>query len=99
MAGAVTAQISNSLISLFNIHKPEKANFLFRRYGKQGVTAFQFLQAIGAVTPVAQGTFSHYEEDWIHATFSSNANVTQNAVGVAAVIQLPASEIDTLGNY
>lgn len=97
MAGAVSATISNSLISLFNIHKPDKQNFLFRKYGKQGFTAFQFLQSIGAVTPVAQGTYSHYEEDWIHATFSSNANVASPGVGAAITITLNAADVDSLG--
>ena len=97
MAGSVSAQMSNTLVSLFNIHKPEKANFLFRKYGKQGVTAFQFLQSVGAVTPVAQGSFSHYEEDWIHAT------LTPSVVGAAGVngltdVTLSAADMDSSGN-
>lgn len=97
MAGAVAAQISNTLVSLFNIHKPEKANFLFRRYGKQGVTAFQFLQSIGAVTPVAQGTFSHFEEDWIHSTFTPSV-VGAGGAGVTTNVTLSATDMDSLGN-
>lgn len=97
MAGAVSAQISNTLVSLFNIHKPEKANFLFRKYGKQGVTAFQFLQSVGAVTPVAQGTYSHYEEDWIHATFTP-AVISGTGAGVTTTVTLSASDMDSLGN-
>lgn len=97
MAGAVTGQISNNLVSLFNIHKPEKANFLFRRYGKQGVTAFQFLQSIGAVSPVAQDEFSHYEEDWIHATFTPSV-VGAGGAGVTVNVTLSASDMDGLGN-
>jgi hypothetical protein len=97
MAGSVSAQISNSLVSLFNIHKPDKANFLFRKYGKQGVTAFQFLQSIGAVSPVAQGTFSHFEEDWIHATFTPSA-VGAGGAGVTVNVTLSAADMDSLGN-
>ena len=99
MAGAVSAQISNTLVTLFNIHKPEKANFLFRKYGKQGVTAFQFLQSIGAVTPVAQGTYSHYEEDWIHATITPDDTVTAGGAGQSIVVPLAATDIDALGNF
>ena len=98
MAGSVSAQMSNTLVSLFNIHKPEKANFLFRKYGKQGVTAFQFLQSVGAVTPVAQGTYSHYEEDWIHATITPSADVT-GAASATIQIVVSAADIDAAGNF
>jgi len=98
MAGSVSAQMSNTLVSLFNIHKPEKANFLFRKYGKQGVTAFQFLQSVGAVTPVAQGSFSHYEEDWIHASFSANANVASPGQGAKITITVNTADVDSSGN-
>jgi len=98
MAGAVSANISNSLVSLFNIHMPQKANFLFRKYGKQGVTAFQFLQSIGSVTPVALGTYSHYEEDWIHASFSSNADEVSPGQGNPISITLNTSDVHSLGN-
>lgn len=99
MAGSVAAQVSNSLVSLFNIHKPEKANFLFRRYGKQGVTAFQFLQSIGAVSSVALGTYSHFEEDWIHATFTP-ATVSNGITTGAVTITITAAggDVDSLGN-
>ncbi len=100
MAGAVSAQMSNSLVSLFNIHEPQKANFLFRKYGKQGVTAFQFLQSIGAVSPVALGTFSHFEEDWIHATFTP-ATVADSGTytgGVTITITAAGGDVDSLGN-
>lgn len=97
MAGSVSAQMSNTLVSLFNIHKPEKANFLFRKYGKQGVTAFQFLQSVGAVTPVAQGTYSHYEEDWIHATLTP-AVITNTGAGVTTTVRLATTDLDSSGN-
>jgi len=97
MAGAVSAQISNNLVSLFNIHEPQKANFLFRRYGKQGVTAFQFLQSIGAVSPVALGTYSHFEEDWIHATLTPSV-VGAGGAGVTTNVTLSASDMDSSGN-
>jgi len=97
MAGAVSATMSNTLVSLFNIHMPQKANFLFRKYGKQGVTAFQFLQSIGAVTPVALGTYSHFEEDWIHATFTPSV-VGAGGAGVTTNVTISASDVDSLGN-
>lgn len=99
MAGAISSQITNNLVSLFNIHKPDKANFLFRRYGKQGVTAFQFLQSIGAVTPVAQDSFSHYEEDWIVSTFTPSV-VGAGGAGVTVSITIDAADTQTVGsNY
>ena len=73
-------------------------NFLFRKYGKQGVTAFQFLQSVGAVTPVAQGTYSHYEEDWIHATITPSATVT-GAASATIQIVVSAADIDAAGNF
>ena len=100
MAGAVTAQITNSLVSTFNLHKPEYSNFLFRKYGKQGFTAFQFLQSLGNVTPVAQENFYHFEENWIASSFTSSTTITgAQGAGVQVNLQVSPSYIDASGNY
>ena len=97
MAGAVTAPINNTLVSTFNLHKPEYSNFLFRKYGKQGFTAFQFLQSLGNVTPVAQENFYHFEENWIASSFTTTGG--SGAAGASVNLTVSAAYIDTLGNY
>ena len=99
MAGAVTAPINNTLVSTFNLHKPEYSNFLFRKYGKQGFTAFQFLQSLGNVTPVAQENFYHFEENWIASSFTTTANVQSANNGDSVSLVVSPAYIDTLGNY
>jgi hypothetical protein len=97
MAGAVTAQINNSLVSTFNLHKPEYSNFLFRKYGKQGFTAFQFLQSLGNVTPVAQENFYHFEENWIASSFTTTGG--SGAAGASVNLTVSPAYIDASGNY
>lgn len=97
MAGAVTAQISNNLVSTFNLHKPEYSNFLFRKYGKQGFTAFQFLQSLGNVTPVAQENFYHFEENWIASSFTTTGG--SGAAGASVNLTVSPAYIDASGNY
>jgi len=97
MAGAVTAQISNNLVSTFNLHKPEYSNFLFRKYGKQGFTAFQFLQSLGNVTPVAQENFYHFEENWIASSFTTTGG--SGAAGASVNLTVSPAYIDGNGFY
>lgn len=97
MAGAVTAQISNNLVSTFNLHKPEYSNFLFRKYGKQGFTAFQFLQSLGNVTPVAQENFYHFEENWIASSFTTTGG--SGVAGASVNLTVSPAYIDASGNY
>jgi hypothetical protein len=42
------AQIyASDIVSGFDIHKPEKLNTLFSRYGDQGASYFQLLRSMG----------------------------------------------------
>ena len=59
---------TSKIISTFNIDKPQVRNELFRRYGKQGLTFFGFIESLGYSRPVKQNKTTQYEEDWIHQT-------------------------------
>ena len=53
------------------LHKPEVSEDFVKRYGSQNLTGF--LDVIGAKAPVSNFQFSHYEEDWIHQSFTAAA--------------------------
>jgi len=92
---AVTSIMSSQIISTFDIDKPEKLNKLFRKFGDQGVGFFQMVETFGWSKPVAQETYSHFEEDWIHNTFHSLGLVSAPGAGANAVITLDPQDLDT----
>ena len=53
------------------LHKPEVSEDFVKRYGSQNLTGF--LDVLGAKAPVSNFQFSHYEEDWIHQSFTTDA--------------------------
>ena len=53
------------------LHKPEVSEDFVKRYGSQNLTGF--LDVVGAKAPVSNYQFSHYEEDWIHQSFTTDA--------------------------
>lgn len=96
----VTATYSDSLVSTFDIHKPEKLNVLFRKYGKQGLGFFNILNTLGYKKPVSQTTYSHFEEDWIHQAAHVLSNVASPGAGNAITFRLdPAQDLDSSNNY
>lgn len=94
MGQAVTAIHSEQLISTFDIDKPERLNTLFRRYGDQGVGFFLMVNSLGWTKPVAQSTFEHDEEDWIHNVFHSLNTELDPTAGVDITITLEPADLD-----
>lgn len=92
---ATSATYTQSYVSTFNIHKPHYQNFLFRKYGKQGLPFFLLVSLLGFVTPVDAMEWKHFEEDWIHATFLDSAGT---AAAVQKDITLAATDIDAVGS-
>lgn len=83
----VVAPFASDIISTFDIYKPEKLNKLFRAKGDQGMSYFMLLKSLGFELPVAQDSYSHFEEDFIHSTFTtttSTAAVPAPGGGVGA---------------
>jgi len=88
MANAISSVITNNVVTSFSIHEPEKFNKLFRQYGKQHLSYFAFLKTLGFITPVSRTTYSHFLEDWIHASFKSSGAASSGGVGTTTTITL-----------
>jgi hypothetical protein len=91
----VTGVYNDALVSTFDIHKPEKLNVLFRKYGKQGLGFFNVLNTLGYKKPVSQTRYSHFEEDWIHQASHVLNNVGNPLAGNPITFRLdPAQDLD-----
>lgn len=96
---ATQAQYTDQYISTFDIHMPHIRNDLFRQYGDQGLGFFNFVDTWGAVSPVDQTQWSHYEEDFIHESFNSRAAVASPGAGVEIDITLATYNLDGSNNF
>ena len=57
---AVANIYASDIVSGFDIHKPEKLNVLFSRYGDQGASYFQLVRSMGFEKEVSLDTYSHF---------------------------------------
>ncbi len=96
---SVTAVYSDAYVSTFDIHKPSIRNVLFRKYGNQGYGFFHVLDTLGYREAVDQTTYSHFEEDWIHQTFSSRNAVGSPGAGNPISITLSAGDLDSSNRF
>tara|TARA_R110000851_G_scaffold47016_6_gene114371 strand:+ start:1168 stop:2535 length:1368 start_codon:yes stop_codon:yes gene_type:complete len=71
---------SENYVSTLSLHKPEVAEDFVSRYGDQSLMGF--LDSVGAMAPVSQRKFEHYEDDWLHQNFTAAA-VTIAAAGTS----------------
>lgn len=94
MANAISSVITNNVVTSFSIHEPEKFNKLFRQYGKQHLSYFAFLKTLGFISPVSRTTYSHFLEDWIHASFKSSGTPSGGGAGAAVTIALSVANGD-----
>lgn len=94
-----TGFYSEDVISSFDIDKPEVYAKLIRAYGDQGLTYFHMIKALGFTSPVAQTTFSHYEEDWIHEVFHSLNLVSAPGAGAVALVTLQPADLDASNRF
>jgi len=79
------------------LHKPEVSEDFVKRYGSQNLTGF--LDVLGAKAPVSNFQFSHYEEDWIHQSFTTDAAGVTLAGGIEILISDASSlAVNALGD-
>ena len=71
---------NENYVSTLSIHKPEIAEDFVNRYGEQSLMGF--LDAVGAMAPVAQRKFEHYEDDYLHQNFKQTGTPTITVGGV-----------------
>jgi len=96
---AIAQIYASDVVSGFDIHKPEKLNVLFSRYGDQGASFFQLLRSMGFEQPVARDYYGHYEENHIHTVIHVLDNVVQPAVGADIVFTLDPVDLDANNNF
>jgi len=96
---AVAQLYASDIVSGFDIHKPEKLNTLFSRYGDQGASYFQLLRSMGFEKEVSLDTYSHYEENRIHEICVVDAIVSQPAIGAVIKFTLDATSLDANNNF
>ena len=96
---AIANIYASEIVSGFDLHKPEKLNVLFRRYGDQGESTFQLIRSMGFETPVALDTYGHFEENHIHEIVHSTGIVAQPAVGDPITFVLDAADLDANNNF
>ena len=96
---AIAGIYASEIVSGFDIHKPEKLNVLFRRYGDQGESTFQLIRSMGFEKPVANDTYGHYEENHIHEIVHSTGIVAQPAQGDPITFTLDTTDLDANNNF
>jgi hypothetical protein len=96
---AIANIYASDIISGFDLHKPQKMNVLFNRYGDQGASFFQLLRSMGFEQPVMGDTYGHYEENHIHSTLHALNAVAVSAAGAVALITLDPQDLDANNNY
>ena len=78
---AIAAIYASDIVSGFDIHKPEKLNVLFARYGDQGASFFNLIRSLGFEKQVSLDTYGHFEENRIHETVKVASNVESSGTG------------------
>ena len=96
---AVAQIYASEIVSGFDLHKPEKMNQLFSRYGDQGASYFQLLRSMGFETEVSLDTYGHFEENRIHEIMHVDANVSQPSVGATITFVLDSVDLDANNNF
>lgn len=96
---AVAQLYASDIVSGFDIHKPEKLNTLFSRYGDQGASYFQLLRSMGFEKEVSLDTYSHYEENRIHEICVNLGVVTGHGVGDPITFTLDPTSLDGSNNF
>jgi hypothetical protein len=96
---AIAQIYASDIVSGFDIHKPEKMNVLFARYGDQGASFFQLLKSMGFEKEVSLDEYSHYEENFIHEILINLGIVAQPAAGDPIVFTLAPASLDANNNF
>lgn len=92
---AITSPFSNTVITGFDIQKPQVFNAYYRQYGDQFLSYFAFLKTLGFLTPVSSNVYEHWLEDWIHPSFQARNSVGSPGAGNPISITLSTDNVDT----
>jgi hypothetical protein len=96
---AIAAIYASDIVSGFDIHKPEKLNVLFARYGDQGASYFNLIRSLGFEKQVSLDTYGHFEENRIHETVKVASDVESSGVGADIEFTISSDSLDTNNNF
>lgn len=96
---SVAGPYSNSIVSIYDVVKPDVLSKIFERYGDQGKTWFLDLNQMGFLKPVANEEYSHYEGDLKNPTINVRTGVAQPAAGADLVFTLATANLDTANRF
>jgi hypothetical protein len=96
---AIAQIYASDIVSGFDIHKPEKMNVLFRKYGDQGASYFQLIRSMGFELPATNDTYGHYEDAFIHEIIHVKDIVAVSAAGAVCLITLDPQDLDANNNF
>lgn len=99
MPGTIVAPYSTSVVSGFDLHKPEFMTTLIQRYGDQGRSFFQTLIAMGFEMTVSQFEYHHFEDDWITDFVIVRNNVAAGAAGADTTFEIAAASLDANNRF
>jgi hypothetical protein len=76
---------------------PQYLDALALKYGDQNLQVMKFILGLGMKKGIPNETFHGWEKGKTAASFSTNADATQNTAGAAIVVAVAAAEVDTNG--
>jgi len=89
-AQVVTTENYVSTVDYLNeIHKPDVNETFVKRFGDQGISGLMAM--MGNKRSVANKTFSHFEEDWVHQTITIDTDGDTKAITAGYQIQITIS--------
>lgn len=90
----VSGRYQESIVSGFDVYKPEVYNQLINRYGDQGQSWFMTMKMLGFERPVASDIYYHYENELKNPPFKSAGIVAAAAAGASQSITISPDSLD-----
>ena len=96
---SVNAIYTNSIVSTFNILKPEQWSQLMKSHGNQNAEYFNVINSLGFKVPTTNETYQHFEDDWIHETVKAVAPIVVGAAGADTTFTIDPANLDSDNNF
>lgn len=90
----VSGRYSETIVSGFDVYKPEVYNQLINRYGDQGQSWFMTMKMLGFERKVAADIYYHYENELKNPPFKSAGIVSAAAAGASQSITISPDSLD-----
>lgn len=96
----VSGILTEQIMSLYDVLKPQMIPTLFARFGSQYMPQFMIFRALGREEPIAGDEWHGWEENWYHDVIITSTDTAAGSTAGATVdITLDPSLVDADGNY